>query len=215
MHGVEQFNMVIGWKTYPEKTILYHFHAEKALFKGPKSAIALECTQYPHTHNILCNIADLSFNLVRWGLTRWWPSGRDHTCTKWPRISKHNDQCELHLDSFATRIQGDYLNFHHLGEVRDLDDDRERCDAQWNNHRRRLWTESRQTQGKIHCDIIERRMKKPIPRLVIVWLLWGKNPVCSTSLSTARTRCDRAYQLPRTYIFLGTRKEKKTYILET
>ena len=26
-------------KTYPEKTILYHFHAEKALFKGPKSAI--------------------------------------------------------------------------------------------------------------------------------------------------------------------------------
>ena len=26
-------------KTYPEKTLSYHFHAEKALFKGPKSAI--------------------------------------------------------------------------------------------------------------------------------------------------------------------------------
>ena len=26
-------------KTYPKKTLLYHFHAEKALFKGPKSAI--------------------------------------------------------------------------------------------------------------------------------------------------------------------------------
>ena len=36
MHVVQQFNMV---KTYPEKTLLYHFHAEKALFKGPKSAI--------------------------------------------------------------------------------------------------------------------------------------------------------------------------------
>ena len=34
MHVVQQFNMVIGWKTYPEKTRLYHFHAEKALFKG-------------------------------------------------------------------------------------------------------------------------------------------------------------------------------------
>ena len=44
-------------------------------------------------------------------------------------------------------MQGDYLNFHHLGEVRDLDDDRERCDAQWNNHCRWLWTESRQTEG--------------------------------------------------------------------
>ena len=26
-------------KTYPKKILLYHFHAEKALFKGPKSAI--------------------------------------------------------------------------------------------------------------------------------------------------------------------------------
>ena len=39
MHVVQQFNMVIGWKTYPEKTLLYHFHAEKALFKGPNFAI--------------------------------------------------------------------------------------------------------------------------------------------------------------------------------
>ena len=29
MHVVQQFNMVIGWKTYPEKTPLYHFLAEK------------------------------------------------------------------------------------------------------------------------------------------------------------------------------------------
>ena len=38
------------------------------------------------------------------------------------------------------------------GEVRDLDDDRERCYAQWNNHRRRLRTESGQAQGghKVH-----------------------------------------------------------------
>ena len=28
MHVVQQFNMVIGWKTYPEKTHLYHFHAK-------------------------------------------------------------------------------------------------------------------------------------------------------------------------------------------
>ena len=36
MHVVQQFNMVLplNWlKTYPKKTILYHFHAEKALFK--------------------------------------------------------------------------------------------------------------------------------------------------------------------------------------
>ena len=42
MHVVQQFNMVLplNWlKTYPKKTLLYHFHAEKALFKGPKSAI--------------------------------------------------------------------------------------------------------------------------------------------------------------------------------
>ena len=26
-------------KTYPKKTLLYHFHAEKALFKGPNFAI--------------------------------------------------------------------------------------------------------------------------------------------------------------------------------
>ena len=42
--------MVIGEKTYPEKTPLYHFHAEKALFKGPKSAIlifGLEITPPP------------------------------------------------------------------------------------------------------------------------------------------------------------------------
>ena len=39
MHVVQQFNMVIGWKTYPEMTLLYHFHAQKALFKSPKSAI--------------------------------------------------------------------------------------------------------------------------------------------------------------------------------
>ena len=42
MHVVQQFNMVLSlnWlKTYPKKTLLYHFHAEKALFKGPKSAI--------------------------------------------------------------------------------------------------------------------------------------------------------------------------------
>ena len=31
MHVVQQFKMVIGWKTNPEKTIFYHFHAEKAL----------------------------------------------------------------------------------------------------------------------------------------------------------------------------------------
>ena len=50
MHRVQRFNMVIGWKTYPEKTILYHFHAEKALFNGPKSAIyvfGLEMTLPP------------------------------------------------------------------------------------------------------------------------------------------------------------------------
>ena len=42
MHVVQQFNMVLplNWlKTYPKETLLYHFHAEKALFKGPKSAI--------------------------------------------------------------------------------------------------------------------------------------------------------------------------------
>ena len=42
MHVVQQFNMVLplNWlKTYPKKTPLYHFHAEKALVKGPKSAI--------------------------------------------------------------------------------------------------------------------------------------------------------------------------------
>ena len=42
MHVVQQFNVVLPlhWlKTYPKKTLLYHFHAEKALFKGPKSAI--------------------------------------------------------------------------------------------------------------------------------------------------------------------------------
>ena len=36
MHVVQQFNMVLplNWlKTYPKKTLLYHFHAEKALFK--------------------------------------------------------------------------------------------------------------------------------------------------------------------------------------
>ena len=38
MHVVQQFNMEIGWKTYPEKTIFYNFHAEKALFKGPNFA---------------------------------------------------------------------------------------------------------------------------------------------------------------------------------
>ena len=35
MHVVQQFNMVLplNWlKTYPKKTLLYHFHAEKALF---------------------------------------------------------------------------------------------------------------------------------------------------------------------------------------
>ena len=34
MHVVQQFNMVLplNWlKTYPKKTLLYHFHAEKAL----------------------------------------------------------------------------------------------------------------------------------------------------------------------------------------
>ena len=30
MHVVQQFNMVIGWKTYHQKTLLYRFHAEKA-----------------------------------------------------------------------------------------------------------------------------------------------------------------------------------------
>ena len=39
MHVVQQFNMVIGRKTSPEKTHLYHFHAEKALFKGPNFAV--------------------------------------------------------------------------------------------------------------------------------------------------------------------------------
>ena len=41
MHVVQQFNMIIGWKTYPEKTFLYLFHAEKAPFKikGPNFAI--------------------------------------------------------------------------------------------------------------------------------------------------------------------------------
>ena len=39
MHVVQQFNMEIGWKTYPEKTIFYDFHAEKALFKGSNFAI--------------------------------------------------------------------------------------------------------------------------------------------------------------------------------
>ena len=38
MHVVQQFNIVIGWKAYPEKTIFYGFHAEKALFKGPNFA---------------------------------------------------------------------------------------------------------------------------------------------------------------------------------
>ena len=33
MHVVQQFNMVIGWKTYPKKATLYHYHAEKAIFK--------------------------------------------------------------------------------------------------------------------------------------------------------------------------------------
>ena len=36
MHVVQQFNMVLplNWlKTYPKKTLLYHFHAEKALFR--------------------------------------------------------------------------------------------------------------------------------------------------------------------------------------
>ena len=36
MHVVQQFNMVLplNWlKTYPKKALLYHFHAEKALFK--------------------------------------------------------------------------------------------------------------------------------------------------------------------------------------
>ena len=36
MHVVQQFNMVLplDWlKTYPKKTLLYHFNAEKALFK--------------------------------------------------------------------------------------------------------------------------------------------------------------------------------------
>ena len=28
-------------KTYPKKTLLYHFHAEKALFKGPNFAIQI------------------------------------------------------------------------------------------------------------------------------------------------------------------------------
>ena len=38
IHVVQQFNMVIGWKIYREKTLLYHFRAEKALFKGPNFA---------------------------------------------------------------------------------------------------------------------------------------------------------------------------------
>ena len=33
MHVVQQLNK------YPKKALLYHFHAEKALFKGPKSGI--------------------------------------------------------------------------------------------------------------------------------------------------------------------------------
>ena len=44
MHVVQQFNMVLplNWlKTYPKETLLYHFHAEKALFKGPKSATSI------------------------------------------------------------------------------------------------------------------------------------------------------------------------------
>ena len=45
-------------------------------------------------------------------------------------------------------IEGDDVFTYILsGEVRDLDDDRERCYAQWNDHRRRLRTESRQAQG--------------------------------------------------------------------
>ena len=40
MHSCGTTVQHCNWlKTYPEKTILYHFHAEKALFKGPKSAI--------------------------------------------------------------------------------------------------------------------------------------------------------------------------------
>ena len=39
MHVVQQFNMEIGWKTYPEKPIFYDFHAKIALFKSPNFAI--------------------------------------------------------------------------------------------------------------------------------------------------------------------------------
>ena len=39
MHVVQQFNIVIGWKAYPEKTIFHDFHAKIALFKSPNFAI--------------------------------------------------------------------------------------------------------------------------------------------------------------------------------
>ena len=35
IHAIQQFNMIIGRKTYPEKTPLYHFYAEEALLKDP------------------------------------------------------------------------------------------------------------------------------------------------------------------------------------
>ena len=44
MHLVQQFNMVIGWKTYPEKTLLYHFHAENPFWWCHPSLTHLKIT---------------------------------------------------------------------------------------------------------------------------------------------------------------------------
>ena len=75
-------------------------------------------------------------------------------------------------------IEGDDVFTYILsGEVRDLDDDRERCYAQWNDHRRRLRTESRQAQGawsqspyKETLPTPRRGRIKEMLRLAIVWL---------------------------------------------
>ena len=62
MHVIEQFKKVVGRKTYPEEILLYHFHAKKALFKGPSfgfldskcaSAKCLKLFEGAHLGNLL------------------------------------------------------------------------------------------------------------------------------------------------------------------
>ena len=70
MHVVQQFNMVLplNWlKTYPKKTLLYHFHAEKALLK----------------------VQNLQYKFLDWKLPPPWNFSENSSVLVKPSVPKH------------------------------------------------------------------------------------------------------------------------------